>query len=284
MLEIANLRNRLPGAKAGQVLDAFDRIENIWAKQDVEQFPFNTLSKEIDTIRIEVREAFSGELDLAVDRRSAVFDLVVALDHRFRIYSELVAFDPIYHSLERRLQRIDDVLPSRNYAIGDLLSELRPSFDPNLKRRLESAVEHFGREEYESVLTECGKAEGMFFSHFKRLMASFGISELPDQTGSAIRAIRRILESKQDTRGLSLAKSSRVEHFVLYMSETLHYLRNLGAHDRAEEVGNEKLPEWQIQRRELFTQKPEYARLALVLAVQIAVELQALLERQELKT
>ncbi len=278
---IGNLRQRMPGAKAGEILKVFDEIEDIWAKQDMEQFPFNVLTKEITAIKGELREAYGSELDLCVDRRSSVFDQVVDLDHRFRIYSQLTAFDPLYSGLEKRLCRIDEILPSRNYSLKDLLSELRPSFNPNLRQRLDAALDHFGREQYESVIAECGKAEGILFPDFKTFLEKFEITGLPSRTGPAIRKIRSVFDSKQDPEELSLSKSGRLEFFVLSMFETLHYLRNLGAHDRAEEVAEEKLPKWQVQRRELFTQKAEYARLALSLTIQVAIELQALMHHQE---
>jgi len=284
MLEIGNLRKRMPGIKAGKVLEVLDQIENIWSKQDLDQFPFNILTREVSTIKAEVREAYADELNLTVERRSSVFDQVVDLDHRIRIYSELVVVDPIYRGLEKRLQRIEGVLPSRNYALRDVLGDLHPSFHPDLRKRLEAALGHFEREQYESVITECGKAEGILFPLFKGFLAIFGVGGLPYQTGPAISKIREILKSKQDTDGLSLSKSSRLELLVLSMFETLHYFRNVGAHDRAEEVAEEKLPEWQVHRRLRFTQKPECARLVLVLTLQIALEMGAFLDHQEKST
>lgn len=185
ILEIGNLRKRMPGAKAGEIFSAFDRVEEIWAKQDLAQFPFNVLMKEINAVKAELHDAYAGELDLAVDRRSPVFDQVIDLDHRIRIYSELLAFNPIYSGLEKRLQRIGETLPPRNYALGDLLGELRPSFDQSLRKRLETALDLFGQEEYESVITECGKAEGILFSHFRMFLENLGISKLriPTQSG-----------------------------------------------------------------------------------------------------
>jgi hypothetical protein len=44
------------------------------------------------------------------------------------------------------------------------------------------------------------------------------------------------------------------------------------------------LPQWQSQRRELFNEKPDYARLGLCLVLQIAIELQGLLDHQEIST
>jgi hypothetical protein len=280
MLEIGNLRKRMPGINAGEVLDVLDQTENIWSKQDLDQFPFNILIREINTIKAEVREAYADELNLTVERRSSVFDQVVDLDHRVRIYSELVIVDPIYRGLEKRLQRIEGVLPSRNYAFRDVLGDVHPSFHPDLRKRLEVALGHFEREEYESSITECGKAEGILFPLFKGFLANFGISGVPSQIGAAISKIREILKAKQDTDGLSLSKSSRLEILVLSMFETLHYFRNLGAHDRAEETAEEKLPEWQVNRRLSFTQRPECARLVLILTLQIALELRALLDHQ----
>ena len=284
MLEIGNLRKRMPGIKAGEVLDVFDQTEIIWSKQDLDQFPFNILIREINTIKAELREAYADELNLTVDRRSSVFDQVVDLDHRIRIYSELVVVDPIYRGLEKRLQRIEGVLPSRNYALGDVLGDLHPLFHPDLRKRLGAALGHFEREEYESVITECGRVEGILFPRFKDSLVIFGVSGLPQQTGPAISKIREILKSKQDTDGLSLSRSGRLELLVLSMFETLHYFRNLGAHDRAEEFAEEKLPEWQVHRRLSFTQKPDCARLVLVLALQIAIELGALLDHQARST
>ncbi len=279
-LKVGNLRNRMPAIKAGEVLEVFDQIESIWSKQDLDQFPFNILTKEISTIKAEVREAYAGELNLTVERRSSVFGQVVDLDHRIRIYSELVVVDPIYRGLEKRLQHIESVLPSRNYALRDVLGDLRPSFHPDLRRRLEAAFAHFERQEYESAIAECGRAEGILFPLFKAFLAGFGICGVPPQTGTAISKIREMLKSRQDRDGLSLSKSSRLELLVLSMFETLHYFRNVSAHDRAEEAAEDKLPEWQVHRRLSFTQKPECARLVLVLTLQIALELGALLDHQ----
>jgi len=273
ILETGNLRRRLPAAKAGEVLDVFDRIEEIWAKQDEGQFPFNILVKEIGAIKATLRETYGGELDLPVDWRSPVFDQVVEFEQRIRIYSELVAFNPIYSGLERRLQRLEEILPPRNYALRELLDDLRPSFDLNLKQRLETALRHFGSGQYESAITECGKAEGILFGRFRKFLSNLKIDGLPTETGSAIGRIQRDFASHRDADGFAVFKSGRLEFLVLSMFQTLHYFRNLGAHDRTEEIAEEKLPEWQVQRREYFTQKPEYARLALVLTTQIALEL-----------
>jgi hypothetical protein len=280
LLETGNLRKRLPAAKAGEVFDVFDRIEEIWAKQDEGQFPFNILIKEIGTLRATLRESYDGELDLPVDSRSPVFNQVIEFDLKIRLYDELVTFNPIYSGLERRLQRLEEVLPPRNYGLREILDELRPSFDLSLKQRLEAALKHFGVGQYESTLSECGKAKGILFTHFKKVLENLEVKELPSQIGSAFSKIRSQFSSRNDKDGLSLSKSGRLELLVLSMFETLHYFRNIGAHDRAEEVAEEKLPEWQVQRREYFTQKPEYARLALVLIIQIALELQALLDHQ----
>jgi hypothetical protein len=280
LLETGSLRRRLPAVKAGEVLDVFDRIEEIWAKQDEGQFPFNILIKEIDAIKATLRGTYSGELDLPVDWGSPVFNQVVEFDLRIRIYDELMASTPIYSGLEKRLQRLEEILPPRNYALRELLDDLRPSFDLNLKQRLETALRYFGSGQYESTLTECGKAEGILFARFRKFLLDLKINGLPTETGSAIGHIQKNFASHKDADGFAVFKSGRLEFLVLSLFQTLHYFRNLGAHDRAEEIAEEKLPGWQVQRREYFTQKPEYARLALVLTTQIALELQALLDHQ----
>lgn len=125
LLETGSLRRRLPAAKVGEVLDVFDRIEELWAKQDEGQFPFNILIKEINAIKATLRETYGDELDLPVDSGSAVFNQVVEFDLRIRIYDELMAFTPVYSGLEKRLQRLEEVLPPRNYALRELLAEER---------------------------------------------------------------------------------------------------------------------------------------------------------------
>jgi hypothetical protein len=284
MLEIGNLRRRMPGAKAAEILSAFEKVEDLWDKQDIGRYPFNVLSGEMNTIKVELRELYDGELDSEVTRQSPVFDQLADFDHRIRIYNEWVVSDPIYIGLEKRLQRIDEMLPVRNYAVGNLLGELRTSFDPYLKQRLNGALGQFCREEYELVIGSCGKAEGALFFQFRKLLENLGIGRLSPQIGPAIGQIREMFRSRPDANGLALAKSGRLENLVLSMFEMLHYFRNLSAHDRTEEAVEEKLPRWQVERREFFIQKPEYARLVLMLTFQIALELQALVDHQEKST
>jgi hypothetical protein len=54
-------------------------------------------------------------------------------------------------------------------------------------------------------------------------------------------------------------------------------LRNSANHPSEVE---DRLPEWQRQRRQLLLEKSEYVRLGLCLSFQIALELQALLGHQ----
>jgi hypothetical protein len=127
-------------------------------------------------------------------------------------------------------------------------------------------------------------AEGILFSLFRGFLKRLGVGELPADIGPAIGRIRKAAESKQDGGGFSLSKSGRLELFVLSMFEILHYLRNLGHHDPAEEAARDELPTWQVRRRASFSHKPEYARLALFLTLQIAIELQALQDHSESQT
>lgn len=105
-VEMGILRRRIPGVKAGEILDLFDKIEWIWVKQDEDQFPFSALIGEINCIKAELREAYTGELDLEINRASPVFDQIVGFDLRVRTYSEMLVLNPIYGGLDRRLQRI----------------------------------------------------------------------------------------------------------------------------------------------------------------------------------
>lgn len=162
----------------------------------------------------------------------------------------------------------------------DILGDLRVSFDPGLRQRIETAFERFEREEFESTIEECGKARAILFKHFREYLTRLGISVLPENVGPALQEIRRKMESAQDREGFPLSTSGRLERLVVSMIECLHYFRNLVAHDRVEERSQERIPAWQIERREFFVQRPEYARLVLLLTVQIAVELQFLIEHQ----
>jgi hypothetical protein len=250
--------------------------EDCQEPRPAEQWPFSLLRRDIEAITTEVREAYSDALDLAVDDRSPVFDGVIDLDHRTRIYSEVMVSNPAYAGLEERLQRIEEVLPSRNYALRELFREVRQSIPADLAKRLETAFARFERGEYESTISECGMAESILFPMFRELLMGLGVGELRGDIGPAIGRIRKAAEAKRDGEGFSLSKSGRLEMFVLSMFEVLHYLRNLCHHDRAEEMLRGELPGWQIRRRATFGEMPEYARLALCLALQIAVELHEL--------
>lgn len=279
-ITIGNLLQRIPGAKAGDVLQTLDAIEEFWAKQDRDQFPFNSLVSEIAAIKTQIRESYKDDLRLEIDRASFTYDQLIGFNHRLRNVSESILFNPIFAGLERRLQRLEDVLPPRNYAVKELLGDLRVSFNPALRQRIETAFERFERQEFESTIEECGKARAILFEDFKKYLTGLGIGGLSDNIGPALQEIRRKMESALDLEGLPLSTSGRLERLLVSMIESLHYFRNLVAHDRVEERSQEKIPAWQIKRREIFVQRPEYARLVLLLTVQIAVELQFLMDHQ----
>lgn len=280
MAELSTLRNRLPGAKAGEVLDVFDRIEKVWLKQDPSAFPFNILTRRIEDIKSEVSDAFAGELNQEVDLGSPIFEQLVDIDIRARIYSEIAYLYPVYDGLERRLQQIEAVLPPKVFAVESSLNELPEQFE-SFRKRLEKGSQLFRGEEYEQVLRECGRAEGWLFTRFRQFLEENGIGSLPTNIGPALGKIRESFRAPPSHgTGFSVRKSGRLERLVLSMFETLHYFRNLEAHDDEEEINTAGLPEWQIQRRAYCKNEPEYARLAMFLALQIALELSALIEER----
>lgn len=278
MALISSMRDNLPG-KAGGILTCMDEITNAWENQDLGQFPFNLLHGEVNALADSVRGEYD-DLNQVVDRRSFVYEQVIGLQHRLRMSIEFVVSSKIFESVERRFQRIDEMLPTRNYAMRDLLLELRGAqIGLPIKKRLETAIHRFDRQEYEAALQECGQAGEALFSLYKAYLARFGCGGVPRNMGLAMGRIRRWLEDGEgrDRQGHSLAPRSRLEWFLLSLFESLHYLRNAASHPLEAEKG---LPTWQSWRREPFPEKPEYARLGLCLSFQIALELQALLDHE----
>lgn len=278
MILIGILRDSLPG-KVGKILTCMDEIEKSWDNQDLEQFPFNLLHGEVKALASMVTSEY-GDLDHEVDRRSSIYEQVLDLQHRLRMSIEFVVSSRVFESVERQFRRIDAVLPPRNYAMRDLLSELNSArIGPAVRRRLDLASEKFDHQEYQATLQECGQAGEALFALYKEYIAKCGCSGIPTNIGSALARIRKWLEDPEskDSQGACFAPRGRIEWFLLSLFESLHYLRNTASHPLEVESG---LPKWQSQRRDLFTEKPDHARLGLCLAFQIALELQALLDYQ----
>lgn len=266
-------------AKAGKIQVCIDEIEDAWEALDLDQFPINLVYGELVGLGARLRREHDDP-DQEIDSTSAVHDEVVALQHRLRMAVEFVVASKVFESVESRYQRIDGMLPGRNYAVRDLVSELRGDhIDLAIKRRLETALLHFDRQEYTAVLRECGEAGEALFALFKRHIQTSGCGAMPANMGRAMGHVRAWLggESNQDDDGCGFSPRGRLEWLLLSMFESVHYFRNAAAH--ASEV-EERLPDWQRGRRNMFGEKPEYARLVLCVTFQIALEIQALLVEQ----
>ncbi|MGH9823957.1 MAG: hypothetical protein ACREDR_11980 [Blastocatellia bacterium] len=264
------MRSRLPGAKAGEILDCLDRIELTWEKQPVNGFPFDTLMAQLEAIRLELTDCFHGDLDQRVTRDSAVFEQLLDFSVGMRIYNQMSLTIPVYQGIEERLHRLELVLPPKNFAIEAALNQLPDGFQ-RIRQLLEGAVGNFRAEQYEWVLRDCGRAEDLLFVKFTDFLARYGIGPIPDRVGVAIDRVRASIREGIDPEGFKLGLSERLERLVLSMFECTHYFRNLEAHPVNE--GQTRLPKWQAQRRARCVNEAEYARLALFLSIQIALEL-----------
>ncbi len=279
MLLISNLRRSLP-CKVGRVLDCSDQMMDALSKEDEGQFPLNLILGEIGALRSSMTSEYD-DLESEVGRESFIYELVVSLEHRIRLSMEFIVANKIFESVEARFVRIDGVLPSRNYSLRELLSQL--PFDligVRNRQRLESALDHFDQQEYKAAVRETGEAGEAIFGLYKRCFEQVGCTEIPENEGPAVGRIRQWMADPKnlDCRASPLVSRGRIEWFLLSMFETLHYLRNAAAHPM--EIGT-GIPEWQARRRAAVLESPECARLGLCLVFQIALELAVILEHQE---
>jgi hypothetical protein len=276
---ITNLRNSFP-CRVGKILNCVDEVIEACSKQDREQFPFNLLLGEVDALAGFVRSEYD-DLNAEADRRSSAYDLVLSLEHRFRLSIEFIAVNKIFESVEKRYERIDNVLPPRNYSLRELLGNLSiHQLGAGTVRRLESAVNCFDRKQYKSVLRDCGEAGEALFGLYSGQMSRFGCDDTPREQGIAHNCLRKWMSDPRnaDKENLPFLPSGRLEWFLLSMFETLHHLRNAVSHPPE---ADDRLPKWQRQRRALFPETPECARLALNLVFQVAIELQTAMDHWE---
>lgn len=279
LILVQNLQSSLPG-KVGRILSCLDEVIDAWEDQDIEEFPISLLRGEVESLRAVVTSEYD-DLDQEVDRRSIVYEQVVGLYHRLRMSNEFVLCNKVFEGVQAQYRRIQELLPARNYAFKDLLPELVPELIGHISRRkLEAALRRFEQSEYKEVLQECGEVGEGLFALFKDYLAAYGLTGCSKNVGPALKNIRRWFEdgSNKDQEGYVFSTASRIESFVLSLFQSLHYLRNLAHHNLSVE---ENVPPWQTKRRELYTEKPEYARLSLCIAFQIAIELQFLLNHQK---
>jgi hypothetical protein len=182
MVQITSLRHSFP-CKVGKILICADEVIEACIKQDREQFPFNLLLGEVDALAGFVRSEYD-DLKAEADRRSSAYDLVLSLEHRFRLSIEFMAVNKIFESVEKRYERIDNVLPPRNYSLRELLEIISvQQLGAGTVRRLESAVNCFDRKEYKSVLRDCGEAGEALFGLYSELMSRFGCDDTQGSKG-----------------------------------------------------------------------------------------------------
>jgi hypothetical protein len=230
---ISNLRSSLPG-KVGTILTCLDEIRNDWEGNPklLQQFPLNQLYEQIVALDAAVRSEYD-DLEQTVDRRASVYEEILSLYHRFHLSSEFFASSKVLESVERYLERIDTMLPVRNYSVRDLLSELNAHrINPVIKKRLDVALHKFDQQEYQAVLQECGQAGEALFALYKNNLVQCGCNRIPGNMGLALDHIRRWLSENgtEDRQGYSFAPHARIEWFLLSLFESLHYLRNAVSH------------------------------------------------------
>lgn len=275
---VKNLQNSFP-CKVGAIRTCLDAIRNDWEENprlDLQQFPFNELYTQVRTLDDIVRDAYEDD-DQKVERSSPEYEEVLNLYHRLDLSNEFITSIKIFEGVEKRFERIDEMLPTQNYAVRDLLSALNtPFISPAVKKKLDAALHRFDRQEYREALRECGDVGELLFVLYKNIFTAAGCESISGDMGLALGHVRKWLtETKEKDKGeYSYAPRSRLEWLLLSLFETLHYLRNSANHPPEIE---DRLPEWQRQRREILLQTSEYARLGLCLSFQIALELQALL-------
>ncbi len=265
--KVNQLRENQPG-KVGGVLSCMDEILTDWETQDLGQFPFSILCDEVEALKASA----SGDPDSQVEKGSPLWEQIVSLQHRLRMAIEFIGVGTVFDGVEKRFERIDAVLPIRNYSARDLLSQLDPRTAVHNRARFEKALRLFNDEEYESCLQECGKLGEILLDSYRRVLPGWESEQRPGQTRSELDQVGRWLATSgtSDQEGFGLASRNRIEWFLLYMFELLQYFRNIGAHAPGDDA---RLPDWQNRRRQEFTERPEYARLALFLSFQIAIEL-----------
>ncbi len=270
----------MPG-RVGAILTCMDEIKDAWQQQDRGQFPFNQLLDEVEAVAASSRSEYDDP-EREVDRRSTLHEQLVSLHHRIRITIEFVVANKVFEGVERRFQRIDEVLPVKHYAVRELLPAIRAGgIEPPVLKKLDAALVAFDREQYRTVLRDCGEACELLFALFRKHLEGCGCPGMPREVGNALKNLRIWMTDpkSQDGAGLRFAVHARLEWLLLSMFESLHHLRNVGSH--APEVNNDRIPPWQCSRMAVFDQTPEHARLAIVLAFQLALELGALLASGE---
>jgi hypothetical protein len=273
---VSNLRATLP-CKAGKVLTCTDEVADALKEQDATQFPFSVLLAEVEALRGAMRADYD-DYDLEVDRRSFAYEMILSLEHRFRLSMELYVANIIFQGVEERYKRIEEALPARSYSLREALSALpAEQIEAAIRQKLQLVLDRYDGQDYKLALREAGEVGETLFALYKQRFKSLGCDQIPRELGPALKHLRKWMSDagKTDGQGVGIAASGRIEWFLLSMFEVLHYLRNAVSHPS--ETDDERIPGWQSQRRANFPKTPDCARLALCLTFQIALELSALM-------
>jgi hypothetical protein len=218
----------------------------------------------------------------AIDSSSPIYgriELLRTLMNAFVEYSGIRAvLDTTLKGIHERLERVEATWPPKHFDFRRNMESLRADcLSPEVLEHFRHAIEHFDHGKCADVLTRCGKIGEALTTAFAAYLSQFGIEIGTGDWYPKLEAIRSRLVNTRDVNERSLGTTRRLEWYVLFLLQNIYWLRNAASHEGGRD---ETLPEWMDRYRRTLVDRVDQARLALVCALQAAIELQELIEHR----
>ncbi len=196
----------------------------------------------------------------------AFSERIIELDSTLAILGRVIAESEAYKMFLNRLDRIDSVLPTKDYDFKEVKNLLRVEAIGNeILSALEESIRRFSTGDYKGSLDRAEEATQLL----KKKFCGYCQKNFPNapKGKASLHDLRRAVWEATKATG-----HNRLEWLVFPLLEISTFVRNMGSHPEEESAA----PDWMIVRRKELIANPWTARLVLVCQLHAALELQEL--------
>ena len=284
--KLNNLWNSLP-TSVGKVYDALLDIRDTIALGEglsfAEDDPRNDLVVELDVLLGQIDREYDDSDERyrrGIDQYYPIAGRIELLRVRMNAFVEYsgirMVLDTTLKDIHERLGRVEATWPPEHFDFRRNVENLRADcLSPEVLDHFSQAIEHFDHGRCADVLARCGKIGEALTTAFGGYLSQFDIEIVAGDWYSKLEAIRSRLANTKDVNERPLGTTRRLEWYVLFLLQSIYWLRNAASHETGRD---ETLPEWMDRYRRALVDRVDHARLALVCALQAAIELQELME------
>lgn len=238
--------------------------------------PVNSFRDEVELILLLLEQEYPPEerRESPVIRESKIGHQIDLLRARMNAYLEYSGINVVIQRLEERLSRIEQVWPPQSFDFRTNLADLNNALlPPNVVQQIKDAVDKFSKGDFENATGVAGKAAEEMTEAFIRFLKLDEILNDPKKKDWGTK-----LATVYSRINATPMQAEDLRKCVLTLLQTVYWFRNPAMHSSA----STSIPSWMDKHIKHKKKSPEHARIAIICALQAALEFQELVEHEPL--